>query len=158
MMDISKISDGIWIGTTPSQRDYDRLRDLGVKLVINMRACWGNPPAGQHPAIRYLRLRTFDSPLVPIPASALVRGTQAALEVMNAGGGIYTHCSRGRHRSVAMAAAILIAKGWSPEDAMRLIKERRPEADPEAPHIRPRILAFERIWKEQSTVHPQGLH
>ena len=49
-----------------------------------------------------------------------------------------------------MAASILIAQGLAPEGAMRLIKERRPVADPEAYHIRRRILLFEQQWNSCS--------
>jgi protein tyrosine/serine phosphatase len=99
--------------------------------------------------MRYVRLRTFDSPLLPIPSAALMRGTRSALEVIAQGGGVYTHCSRGRHRSVAMAA-ILIAQGYSPEAAMQKIREQRAVADPGASHIRPRILEFARAWHTEN--------
>ena len=55
---------------------------------------------------------------------ALIRGTHAALGEIGRGGKVYTHCTRGRHRSVAMGAAILIAQGLSPDKAMGLIKVR----------------------------------
>ena len=150
-MDYSQITNQLFIGTTPSPRDYDRLRDLGVHLVINMRFWQGRPPARGNPPLGYLRLRTFDSPLLLIPIEALMRGTHAALEVMGSGGKVFAHCSRGRHRSVAMAAAILIAGGLAPERAMALIKERRAVADPEAHHIRSRILEFARQWKKATS-------
>lgn len=149
-MDASRITDALLVGTTPRPRDFARLQDLGVRLVINMRLWWGRPPAGGNAVLRYLRLRTIDSPLAPIPTKALLQGARAALQVMGEGGSVYVHCSRGRHRSVAMAAAILIAQGMSPEAAIQLIKERRPEADPDASHIRPRILEFSRIWGNNS--------
>ncbi|MFH1184147.1 MAG: dual specificity protein phosphatase [Chloroflexota bacterium] len=146
-MNFSRITEDIFVGTTPSLQDFERLHNLGVRLVINMRLWLGRPPAEGHPPLEYLRLRTFDSPLVPIPAEALIRGTHAALRVIGEGGRVYTHCSLGRHRSVAMAAAILIAQGLPAEAAMHLIKARRPEADPEAPHIRPRIVSFGQMWR-----------
>lgn len=152
-MDYSPITEGLFIGTTPGQADYDLLYSLGVRLVINMRFWRGSPPARGHPPLQYLRLRTFDSPLLPIPTRALMRGTQTALEVMRRGGKVYAHCSRGRHRSVAMAAAILIAQGLPPEGAMKLIKERRAQADPEAFHIRRRILLFARRWAQHGSSH-----
>lgn len=150
MMDISRITDSLYVGTTPSHEDFQRLHHLGVRLVINMRLLWGQPPSRTLPSMRYLRLRTFDNPLLPIPAAALMQGTRTALEVMAQGGGVYTHCSRGRHRSVAMAAAILIAQGFSPEAAMQTIRERRAAADPGAPHIRPRIVEFARAWHAEN--------
>ena len=36
-MNFSPITGDLFIGTTPSTNDYNRLRDLGVRLVINMR-------------------------------------------------------------------------------------------------------------------------
>jgi hypothetical protein len=146
-MDYSTITDDILVGTTPRNEDYARLHLLGVRLVINMRLWWGRPPAENLGSLQYVRLRTFDSPLVPIPTMALIRGTRLALPVIADGGRVYTHCSRGRHRSVAMAAAILIGQGLTAEAAMQLIKQRRPAADPEAHHIRPRIVEFGRVWR-----------
>jgi protein tyrosine phosphatase (PTP) superfamily phosphohydrolase (DUF442 family) len=148
-MDYSQITDQLYIGRTPSQADYDRLQDLGVKLILNMRFLRGGPPRGTDHGMTYVRLPTFDTPLLPIPVESLVRGTRLALEVMRSGGKIYAHCSRGRHRSVAMAAAILIAQGMPPSEAMQLIKRKRAAADPGARHIRPRILQFARQWSEQ---------
>ncbi|HEY5983147.1 MAG TPA: dual specificity protein phosphatase [Anaerolineales bacterium] len=145
-MDFSRITDSVYVGTTPQASDYRKLYDLGVRLIINMRFWWGQPANGDLPGLQYLRLRTFDSPLLPIPMRALFQGANAALGVIGGGGRVLAHCSRGRHRSVAMAAAILIAQGHSAEDAMELIKKRRPQADPAASHIRPRILEFARLW------------
>jgi hypothetical protein len=44
---------------------------------------------------------------------------------------------------MAMASCILIAKAYSAEEAMRLIKEKRDKADPYAGYIRKRIEKFE---------------
>ncbi|HET6846084.1 MAG TPA: dual specificity protein phosphatase [Anaerolineales bacterium] len=146
-MNLSRITDNVLVGTTPGPADFERLHEMGIRLVINMRLLRGRGPDAASPGVQYLRLRTFDNPLLPIPTGALVRGVRAALEVIRDGGSVYTHCSRGRHRSVAMAAAILIALGRSPEEAMVLIKQRRPLADPNATHIRSRILKFETAWR-----------
>ncbi|MFN2121175.1 MAG: dual specificity protein phosphatase family protein [Anaerolineales bacterium] len=145
-MEYSEITRQLYIGTTPNRRDYELLRGLGVRLVINMRFLrGGHPPAGT-PSIQYLRFRTIDNPLFPIPIKDLLRGARAGLTVLRDGGKVYVHCARGRHRSIAMAAAVLIASGLSPSEATSLIKRRRAAADPEAAHIEPRILAFSRAW------------
>jgi protein-tyrosine phosphatase len=146
-MDFSPITPDLFIGTTPTVDDYPRLRDLGVRLVINMR--WEHRPAPDpHPApIHLLWLRTIDSPFFPIPVRKLMRGAQAAIETIRAGGKVYTHCAGGRHRGVAMGAAVLIAQGHPPQSAMELIAERRSIADPFAFYIRPRILKFARTWE-----------
>ncbi len=152
-MNYSRITDDLYVGTTPSQADYARLRRLGVQLVINMRFVHGQRPEAGNPPMEYMRLRTFDSPLLPIPMAALMRGALAALVVMHRGGKVYAHCSRGRHRGVAMSAAILIASGLSADEAINLIKQQRAEADPEAGYIKRRILLFEQRWRERA---PRG--
>ena len=148
-MDFSQITEQLYMGTTPGPDDYEMLRGLGIQLVINMRFLRGRPPADRKPAVRYMRLRTADNPLFPIPAAVLMRGARAGLEVLQRGGKVYVHCSRGRHRSAAMAAAILIAEGRSPEEAMDLVKAKRAAAEPDARHIQPRIFEFARAWSEQ---------
>jgi hypothetical protein len=45
-----------------------------------------------------------------------------------------------------MGACILIAQGYEPEAAMKLISERRLVADPNAYYIRPRIMLFAKQW------------
>jgi dual specificity MAP kinase phosphatase len=149
-MDYSPITDDLFIGTTPSVGDYARLRELGVELVINMRWEHRPRPDPHDPPLSFLWLRTFDSPFLPIPVQALQRGVQSALETIRRGGRVYAHCAGGRHRGVAMGAAVLIAQGYGAEEAMRLIKARRAYADPGAFYIRPRILKFARQWDGES--------
>ena len=145
-MNFSQITDDLFIGTTPRRKDYDALRDLGVRLVINMRFTRGPKPRFRDLHIQYLWLRTFDNPLIPIPMRAFTRGVNAALDVIRHGGKVYVHCAHGRHRSVAMGAAILIAQGMSANNAIDLIKEQRSAADPNIFYIRRRILFFARRW------------
>lgn len=146
-MDFSRITPDLFIGTTPSVDDYPRLRDLGVRLIINMR--WEHRPAPDpHPEpLSLLWLRTIDSPFFPIPIRLLIRGATAAIETIRDGGRVYTHCAAGRHRGVAMGAAVLIAQGQDPHAAMTLISQRRSVADPFAFYIRPRILKFAHVWE-----------
>ena len=145
-MNISEITENLWIGTTPDNSDFDLLRRLGVKLVINMRLVHRPSRDLGKPSLNFLWLRTIDSPIIPIPVRSLRRGVQAALEVIANGGKVYVHCAGGRHRSVAMGAAILIAQGLSPESAMALIKAQRSVADPYIFYIHRRIKLFARKW------------
>jgi len=68
-----KITDNLYIGTTPKSRDYVLLHQLEVKLVLNMRI--GLPPVRDPiaPPMKSLWLPTVDSPLFPIPMQALMR-------------------------------------------------------------------------------------
>jgi hypothetical protein len=145
-VDYSKITDTLFIGTTPRTEDYPTLLELGVCLVINM--CIERPPYRNHhdPNLTTLWLPTIDSPLIPIPISMLKRGASAAVETIQQGEKVYTHCAAGKHRGVAMGAAILIALGYGAEDAVQLILDKRSVADPNAWYIRRRIMRFAEVW------------
>jgi len=145
-MDFSPITPLLFIGTTPEVEDYTRLHDLGVRLVINMRAERRPFPDPSASPLDLLWLPTFDNPLFLIPIRTLRRGVQAALETIYTGGKVYTHCQHGRHRGAAMGAAILIALGYDPQEAMTLIKDRRIISDPFIFYIRSRIIRFARQW------------
>ena len=151
-MDFSEISPDLLIGTTPNAANYDRLRGLGVRLVINMRVT--RPPfRDPHESpLNFLWLPSADTMFLPIPVFTLMRGARAALKTIEAGGRVYAHCAAGCHRGVAMGSAILIAQGHSAEAAMKLIKTRRPFADPDIFYIRRQILKFERAWGKYSAV------
>ena len=146
-MDFSRITEDLFIGTTPSTGDYGLLHDLRVRLVINMRWEHRLRPDLHAEPLSILWLRTIDSPFFPIPMRALQRGAQSALETIHAGGKVYAHCAGGRHRGVAMGAAVLIAQGYSPQEAMEVVKANRPVADPGVFYIRNRILRFARQWE-----------
>jgi len=145
-MNFSQITDDLFVGNMPALTDYDHLRDLGVRLIINMRFSLAPQPDPHPQPISTLWLRSLDSPFFPISIQKLMQGAQAALETIQRGGKVYAHCAYGRHRGPAMGACILIAQGYDPLAAMQLITERRAVADPYAFHIRPRILKFSREW------------
>ena len=154
VMDYSQITKNLFIGTTPFTEHYAELREMGVALVINMRFERRPRLDPGSPPVRSLWLPTFDTPLIPIPIHVLERGAKAALQVINAGGRVYVHCAAGRHRGVAMGAAILIAQGLSAAGAMQLIVQRRAVADPYTWYIRRRIERFAQRWQAHDAGHP----
>jgi len=147
-VDYSEITSDLLIGRTPHAADYALLRELGVRLVINMRFERPPYPDLHLPPLRFLWLPAADSPLFPIPMGFLRRGVKAALASIENGGRVYVHCAMGAHRGVAMGAAILIGQGSGAEEAMRLIKQQRKWADPDMWYIRRRILRFAREWEQ----------
>lgn len=151
-MDYSQITDYLSIMASPLDAHAEALRDKNVRLVLAMNH--KTPPAAFRTApLSLLHLPTSDSPFLPIPMSKLHQGVAAALPVIDSGGSVMVYCNRGRHRSVAMAAAILIAKGYTADEAMDLIKQQRPAADPRIWYIKSRIRKFEREWRAK---HPTG--
>ncbi|HEU0296729.1 MAG TPA: dual specificity protein phosphatase [Anaerolineales bacterium] len=148
----SSITDCLFIGTTPAVRDYDGLRELGIKLIINMRFGVRLEPDPHFPPIALLWLPTIDSPFFPMPLPKLMQGAHSARRTIEDGGKVYVHCAFGRHRGVVMGACILVALGYDPEGAMQLIKARRPVADPFVFYIHSRILKFARHWEKHNVL------
>lgn len=141
----SAITDQLLIAPKPRTRHLEQVRGLGVDLVLSM--IWSRPPrALAQPPFKLLRLRTFDNRFLPIPLELLWRGVSAAVPVLESGGRVLVYCRAGRHRSVAMAACILISQGMTADEAMDTIVARRKVADPHARHIERQIRAFEQAW------------
>lgn len=142
---ISRITDYLYISAFPRGDHVAEIVALGVRLVLSMH--WMRPTKmlGE-PPIKLLWLPTFDVPFLPMPIKTLNKGVRAALPVIQDGGAVLVHCKAGVHRSVAQAACVLIGMGYSADDAMQLIKEKRAVADPDAGYIQKRIRKFERQW------------
>ena len=135
----------MFVSSWPNQGESVFLRERGIRLVIST-TLREPPPEFRTQPLEWIHLRSIDSPLTPIPSQNLRRGVLAAIPVLAAGDGVLCHCREGRHRSVAMACAILIAQGCTATRSMELVKERRALADPRAFWIAPRIKKFERAW------------
>jgi len=101
------------------------------------------------PPVTLLWLPTFDNIFLPMPIKTLNKGVRAALPVIENGDSVLVHCKSGVHRSVAQAACVLIAMGYTADNAMQLIKEKRAVADPDARHIQSRIRRFTKQWPPQ---------
>lgn len=149
--DISRISEQLFVSAWPGPGSAARIDELGIDLVIS--ATW--PPAASRETIaRWVRAPSIDSPITPIPMRSLFAGVEAALPVLQAGGKVLVHCREGRHRSVAQAACILVALGFSATEAMAYVRVRRAIADPHAFWIEPRIRRFERMWLSRGVFAP----
>ena len=148
-MDISQITDLLFVGGQPRTEQAGHLEELGVRLIISMRGEAPPPTVFEQSPFRALWLRTYDTMFTPIPISKLMEGVRVALPAMEQGESVLAHCHHGRHRGVAMGAAILIAQGQSAEAAMRLLRDRRAIADPQAWYIWRQIKKFEQAWQAQ---------
>jgi protein-tyrosine phosphatase len=147
-MEISKITSDLFISARPDPERADTLQALNIGLIIDMRGEHRPKDIFRQPPFSLLWLRTYDFFFTPIPMHVLEQGVRAALNTVAQGRCVLVHCQHGRHRSVAMAAAILIAQGYTAKDAMRLIKAKRRVADPQIWYIRGRIEQFEKYWPE----------
>jgi len=144
-MDISKIIDFLYLSSKVQAGHVEELKQRNISLVISMIG--GHPPPElSDGGCQVLWLQTCDSIFIPIPIDKLMIGVCAALDAIQNGNKVLVFCAKGRHRSVAMAASILIAMGYSSGQAMNIIKIKRGVADPNIWHISRRIREFERRW------------
>lgn len=149
-MDISRITDYLFVGAEPCHDDVTEILAQNVRLVISMMGerrphrAFGESPLGS------LWLPSFDTFLTPISTANLIKGVESAQKVIQSGASVLVHCQQGRHRSVIMAAAILIANGHSAEQAMALLSARRQIADPRAWYVRRQIHRFEKYWRAKT--------
>jgi protein tyrosine phosphatase (PTP) superfamily phosphohydrolase (DUF442 family) len=157
-MNVSQITDYLYISTVLKDRDLEAVRELDVRLVIAMIAHIRPPRRLAELPVEVVWLRTFDFFLLPIPLRTLYRGVEAALPVIGDGDSVLVYCQAGRHRSVAMASAILIGMGYSADGAMARIVEKRLVADPWARHIQRQIRRFEKYWRRQHDPPGEGSH
>ena len=145
---ISQITEYLYISAFPRGKHVKEIVALGVRLVLSMHWLRPTKMLGK-PPVKLLWLPTFDNIFLPMPIRTLNKGVRAALPVIDEGGAVLVHCKSGMHHSVAQAACVLIAKGYTADDAMQLIKEKRAVADPDARHIQSRIRKFANQWPPQ---------
>ncbi len=149
-VDISQITDYLFISSEPQDKDVEAIIERNIRLVISMIGNHRPPTVFAQEPLRLLWLQTYDTILTPIPISKLLQGVQIALPVIQNGKGILCYCAQGRHRSVAMGASILVGMGYSAEEAMDYLRAQRKVAHPQAWHIRRRIEQFEELWQQQN--------
>jgi protein-tyrosine phosphatase len=147
-LDISEITSYLLISRFPRVEHTEQIRSMGVKLILSMYLRRPDKTLGL-PPVTLLWLPVVDSLIAPIPLFVFRRGVRAALPVIAEGGKVLAHCRVGIHRSAAMACCILIAKGYSSQEAVDLVKRQRPVARPEDAHILARIKKFEADWNRR---------
>ena len=150
MLDISKITDQLFVASRLRSTAVDELKILKIDVVISMIGEEAPDPKFKDANFHVLWLPSYDSFLTPIPMKNLRRGVREALKVLETGGRVLVFCRAGMRRSVTLAASILIASGMESKEAARLIKEKRPIADPGMWYVKWRIKKFERYWKRRS--------
>lgn len=152
MLDISKITDYLYVGARVGGEHADELKVLNFDLIISMIAQQKIHETFTQAPFKSIWIRTYDNCLRPISVKQFLTGIEAALPVIQKRGKVLVFCMEGRRRSVAMASAILIAAGYSSDEAAQLLMKARKVADPRAWYIRMQVRYFERYWNRY---HPQ---
>lgn len=153
MIDISKITENLYVGSCVRREHAEELRVLQFDLIISMIGQRKLDEIYTKPPFKSLWLRTFDTFLTPITNRKLMVGVTGALPVIQKGGKVLVFCMQGRRRSIIMSAAILIALGHTAADATDLLMKNRQVADPRKWYVRWQIRAFENYWHR---THPKA--
>jgi tyrosine-protein phosphatase SIW14 len=115
-----RINEKLYRGAQPRRGGLMRLRQLGVKTVINLRGSNEDTRSDEQYA-RALGLKYFNVPIdrVGRPADAKV---QSVLAIVNAAENqpVFVHCNYGRDRTGLIIAVYRLAnEGWTAAEAQR---------------------------------------
>lgn len=113
-----KVTDGLYRGGQPLAGGINKLAELGIKTIINLRGEDDDTRAEQKQA-EAAGLRYFS---VPLPGYTRPTNKQIArvMEIIDApeNGPVFVHCKRGSDRTGTVVAAYRIShKGWTAECA-----------------------------------------
>ncbi len=149
-LDYSQITDHLYIAAWPTRAHRQQIIDLGVRLVISTILEKPDQELGE-PPLRLVRVRATDlGKRLIFPDGQLMKGVEAALSVLERGEGVMVFCKAGMHRSATLTACILVAQGYTPDEAIRLVLEKRSRAHFNETH-RQKINHFVEQWQQR---HP----
>ncbi len=131
----SRVTPALYVGPQHRANGKRALAQAGIAYILNMRSEFDDaahgltfdaPPDGSPADARasYCHLPTPDD---EAPSMAhLAEGIAFIESAIGSGGKVYIHCSAGVGRAPTMAAAYLICRGYSIDDALDMIRSARP--------------------------------
>jgi predicted protein tyrosine phosphatase len=106
-----------------------RLRDLGVGAVIDLRAeTCDDARALAACGVAFLSLPTPD--LAAITPAMLDAGVRFAETALRQDRPLLIHCQHGIGRSALLALCVMVDRGWTPAAALRRMKDAREKVSP----------------------------
>ncbi len=120
---------------------------LGVTHIVDVRVEDKDDEAvlKEH-GITLLHLPTVDTRA--ISQDMLEDGVAWINQQLADGGRVYIHCAHGIGRSVLLACCVLVSMGYSAQDALRLVKQKRRQAAPNQEQLNA-LVEFARRWRSQ---------
>jgi protein-tyrosine phosphatase len=129
-MDMSWITDrvavggGIW-----TESKMEEVARSGITHIIDMQMEFDDTALAEPFGIEVL-WNPIDDDFRPKSPDVFQRGVEFALAALDQPASkVYIHCAAGVHRAPMMTLALLRVLGFSLEDAMALVEERRPVVD-----------------------------
>jgi protein-tyrosine phosphatase len=96
--------------------------------------------------ITLLHLPTTDSRA--ISQAMLEDGVAWVNQALSDGGRVYIHCAYGIGRSVLLACCVLVTMGYTAQDALRMVKQKRRQAAPNQQQL-DALVKFARRWRKE---------
>ena len=130
-MDITWITERIAVGGGIwNAEKMARVANEGVTHIIDMQIEFDDTPLAEPYGIEVLWNATDDDFQLK-PPGVFRRGVEFALKAFEASdeNKVFIHCAAGVHRAPMMTLALLRVLGYSLDDAMILIEEKRPVVD-----------------------------
>lgn len=129
-MDITWLTDRIAVGGGIwTAENMEKVARAGITHVIDMQIEFDDTPLGEAVGVQVLWNPTDDD-FEPKSPDLFRRGLEFAEKALAEGEAkLFIHCAAGVHRAPMMTLAVLGSMGWSVDDAMELIENRRPVAD-----------------------------
>lgn len=123
LLQFSRVTPSLFVGPQFRQSGKRYLLRQGFNAVVNMRIEKDDAQFNLD-LPNYLHLPTVDDEAPSI--EHLEQGVAFIREVIQGGGKVYIHCGAGVGRAPTMAAAYLMADGYSLEEALQKIRRVRP--------------------------------
>jgi tyrosine-protein phosphatase SIW14 len=118
-----RVDTALYRGAQPEGRDYEDLKKLGVKTIVNLTSDDAEPnekASAESAGMSYVQ--------IPMTTHTVPTSAQLAqfLGIVNdpASQPVYVHCVGGRHRTGVMTAAYRMThEGWSGDQAFKEMKQ-----------------------------------
>ncbi len=118
------VGGGIW-----TDENMQQVARAGVTHIIDMQVEFDDSGLAEPYGIPVLWL-PVDDDFKPKPPEIFQRAAEFALQALDQDGAkLYVHCAAGVHRGPMIALSVLCVLGWSLEDAIIAIEDRRPVVD-----------------------------
>lgn len=134
--DASFVTSQLLVGGDLDTNDAElaaaQLRELveaGLTHVVDARIEWSDEQwvAEMAPEVAYLH-HGIDDAGQRVPSEWFDTGVSFALEAIEQGGTVLTHCHMGINRGPSLGFAVLLAQHWDPIEALDAIRAARPIA------------------------------
>lgn len=148
------VHDGLVIGAYPLDADDAAMLEwMGVERVLNLAEDTEYRPGEREQASAALIAAAIEEHRVRLtdyghlPPDSIEAAVQQVLAWLKDGRRVYLHCRAGWQRSAAVAAGVIaLREGLDIDDALALVRARKPSADP-LPHQREDVR---RWWEARS--------